>query len=649
MGALVTVTRKVTVNDSDAIPYTIRVMGDAIRNASTYLPLRNHAASLASLADPHDYLGQVQNVYNDVITHWRYVRDPEGVETVTVTPPEIMQYVLGFNGGVGRGYGAGDCDDITIAAGALLQSIGLPVRIVTTAEYDTPDTWTHVFLQVDVPGYGWITFDPVLHPAHKLGGIVDSPKYGIWSLDGNYMETLKGCTPIQGYSGLAGTDLSGFFNAPQINEPVFGIEEVAPGNPYFGCAIRNMGYIGNANNYTVELGSADYLPDGSGRAITPILAFSPDDFDYIKTVGCPYPGMKAIGNTGYVYEYVKGTNSNGLQGPIINFFKRIGRGIRNFFSTIWNGVKKVFEATKFGRWVLKVVDGVIGFAVKIVKPLAQFVGKYAPALAPVAALIPGIGIPLAGYLLSAGGIAKVFNQFGVPLITVIQIIDGEEVELQIPQFENIDQAINVKTELLNTALNAPDITPEEITAIQEEITDLQNLTQDDLDAINESMEEIGMDFTTGATAEQGQIAQLRDDLALQQMDMTDEEIARTQAYLENVNPADPYGELLTPENVERLATIAQGSAAARANAARVASQQAAARAMYERANSPEVRAAAAAAQNATQARYNYIQTQSRAAAARAAAERGAFTRQQLMQDSFDFLQNIGFQISAMEV
>jgi hypothetical protein len=410
-----------------------------------------------------------------------------------------------------------------------------------------------------------------------------------------------------------------------------------------------MGYIGNANNYTVELGQNDYLNDGSGRAITPILAFSPDDFDYLKTVGCPYPGMRAIGNTGYVYEYVKASNSNGLQGPIINFFKRIGRGIRDFFRTIWDGVKKVFEATKFGRWVLKVVDGVVGFAVKIVKPLAQFVGKWAPALAPVAALIPGIGIPLASYVLSAGGVAKAFNEFGVPLLNVVQIIDGQEVELQIPQFENIEQAIAVKTDLLNSALQAPDITPEEIQAVQEEITDLQNLTQDDLDKINESMEEIGMDLTTGATAEKGEIATVIEDVLAQDLELSDQEVARTQAYMENVNPDDPYGQLMTPENIEQVAAIAQGSAAARANAARVASQTAAARARYERAFSPEVRAAAQAAQNAAQAQADYIADVSRARQQSAAAEREAMNLFQRVQASTDFLENIGYQISVLEV
>jgi len=646
----VTTTRMVTINDSDAIPFTIRIIGDSIRNAATYLPLRNHAASLASLAPPHDYLGQVQNIYNDIVENWRYVRDPDGVETVTVTPPEIMQYVLGFNGGVGRGYGAGDCDDITIAAGGLLQSIGLPVRIVTSAEPTDPNNWTHVFLQVDVPGHGWITFDPVLYPAEPLGGIVDSPKYGIWSLDGNYVQTLKGWYEVASKrSNLGGVDLSGFFDQPRSNEPVFTLEELAPGNPYFGCAIRNMGYIGNANNYSVELGAADYLPDGSGRAVTPILAFAPDDFDYIKTVGTPYPGMKAVGNTGYIYEYVKASNSNGLRGPVINFFKRIGRGIVNLVKKIWDGVKKVFEATKFGRWVLDVVDGVIGFAAKIVTPLAKFVGEYAPILAPVAALIPGIGIPLASYVLSAGGVAKLYNKWGVPLLNVIMVIDGKEVSMDIPQFADLEQAIGVKTDMLTEALNAPDITSDEIELIQAELDDLNNLTDDDLEALNESMAEIGMDLTTGATEDPGVFDQIRTFLQQQSMDMSDEEIARTQGYLQTVNTADPYGELFTVDNLEKAAEIAQGSAAARAAAARTASEIAQARAYYERVNSPEVRAAAEGAQAAAQAQAAYVQEQSRAAAARAAAERGAYTEQQLLQNSVDFLQSIGFQISAMEV
>jgi len=91
---------------------TIGVIGQAIKNSSIYLPIRNRAAALASTAPPKDYLGQMKAVFDDFVQRWRYVRDPDGKELVTTSPVQVFKLVMGGTNadpGAGFGLGVGDC------------------------------------------------------------------------------------------------------------------------------------------------------------------------------------------------------------------------------------------------------------------------------------------------------------------------------------------------------------------------------------------------------------------------------------------------------------------------------------------------------------------------------------------------------------
>jgi len=169
---------------------TIRLIGRAILRGSRYLPIRNHAAALATMAGPKDYLGQVRNVYEDLIRRWRYVNDPFGTELLTYGPRALATMVLGLDGrGVGRGKGAGDCDCVAAATGASLMSIGRPVRLAVIAPRGAPpgDVFTHVFVQAHVPRVGWVTVDPVVHPRRGFGSTPDHSRIAIFGLNGGLL------------------------------------------------------------------------------------------------------------------------------------------------------------------------------------------------------------------------------------------------------------------------------------------------------------------------------------------------------------------------------------------------------------------------------------------------------------------------------
>ncbi len=166
---------------------TVRIIGQAIKNGSRYLPIRNHAAALASLARPKDYLGQVAQIYKDATRRWRYVKDPVSREMVSYSPEVLYNLVMGMDGvGAGLGFGVGDCDCITGAIGAQLESVGFPVRIAITAPITAPpgNMFGHVFAQANVPKVGWVTVDPVMHPKIGLGRAPRHSRIAFFNLDG---------------------------------------------------------------------------------------------------------------------------------------------------------------------------------------------------------------------------------------------------------------------------------------------------------------------------------------------------------------------------------------------------------------------------------------------------------------------------------
>lgn len=401
---------------------TIKLVGQAIKNATNYLPLRNHAASLATLAKPKDYLGQVREIYKDIIKRWRYVNDPFGVELLTYGPEALYRLVLGLDGkGVGRGYGAGDCDCVSAAAGAMLQAIGRPVRIAITAPPGAPAgrQFSHIFVQALVPRVGWVTVDPVVHPKHGFGHTPAHSRIAYFGLDGQ----------LYGYSGNA-KSLAGLQESGETMQPMqipdltdwtdYGLGGVdyeptaAPedwrryGLPNYGAYAETMGII--SGEYLGLAAEVDL--DIYGRTVaarTPMIELDPTDYRYIQVMKRPYPGMLGLGDDGTLYEY------DGTLGFFRKLFRKAKKAVKRVAKRIKKGVKKVLKKIPGGKYLLKLGEKVFKIAKKIVKPLTKFVGRYAAKLAPVAALIPGYGPAIAAGLYTAGKIANLMNKYGVKL------------------------------------------------------------------------------------------------------------------------------------------------------------------------------------------------------------------------------------------
>jgi len=406
---------------------TLRRIGAAIRRASVYPPIRNHAAAVASTAPPKDFLGQLQAVYSDFTNRWRYVKDPVSKELLTNSPEAIWRLTMGGDGvGVGAGYGAGDCDCVTTALGAVLESIGFKTRLGTTAPRTSAPgrLFGHVFIQAHVPKIGWVTLDPVLHPLKGFGAVADHSRIAFWDLDGNLLGYRGNFTGLG--QNTEDNEMLGSINDDQMwpNYGFGGDDPEPDASPvewsYLGLSdwgwmntpqgkmstIESYGMIpGEMLGFGVEVDDNDAW--GPGTVRTPMLELALDDYRYVQQNGRPYDGMLGLGDTGEIYYY------DGLGGFFKKLIRKVKKGVRKVAKRVKKGIKKVLKKSKFGRFLLKVGGKIKKIAMKIVKPLIKFVGKYAAKLAPIAALIPGFGPAVAGGLLVAGKIAKTMQKWGV--------------------------------------------------------------------------------------------------------------------------------------------------------------------------------------------------------------------------------------------
>jgi Transglutaminase-like superfamily len=448
---------KVSDKPLDQIRKTIKLIGQAIQGGSVHLPIRNHAAALATTAGPKDYVGQVNAIFSDFVKNWRYVKDPVDNELIVTSPDAIYNLIIGGgknSPGIGRGKGAGDCDDATVALGSMLQSIGIPVRIAVTAPPGFPagPFFTHVFAQASIPGLGWISVDPVPWPKHTLGYTPQNSRIAFFNLDGKLIGYNGN---VQGLQFFGNPEVIAMNIGPQTMSTLGSIPDIRYWQD-IGLAgtdddqepldwrkyvLRDFGrYAGSVGILSGEgLGLAaevEYWQEPGGRLIarTPMLELAPQDYLYVKQNRAAYDGMLALGDDGTVYRY------DGLAG----WFKKLFKKAKSFVKKIGKGVKKLIKKIPGGKYLVKIGEKIFSIANKFVKPLVKFVGKYAAKLAPVAALIPGYGPAIAAGLYTAGKVANLMTKYGVELI-------GQKGKARNLKFKSGDSAKQFQKELKQAA------------------------------------------------------------------------------------------------------------------------------------------------------------------------------------------------------
>ncbi len=191
-----------TVHTGDPVGATLRAMGNAARQASETWTVREWAARLATKAKPHDYVGQLRQLYRGILDRWRYVREPG--EWVTSTGDAVVKYTLGaqyncsdplkcvLDAGNRSGWqrGWGDCDDVSalVAAG----SLALGMTPYFRAVFPPGGGGGHVSALVRTPDGVLVSVDPVGYPHHPFGWVYSPPGSSVITTDMDGRTVSKG-------------------------------------------------------------------------------------------------------------------------------------------------------------------------------------------------------------------------------------------------------------------------------------------------------------------------------------------------------------------------------------------------------------------------------------------------------------------------
>jgi len=455
---------------------------------SRHLPIRHLAGRATASAPPKDYAKQIQAVY-DAITKawWHYNFDPVGAEVLTLQPERVFDVTLGSGRKNKSGYG--DCDDIAIASGALLGSIGFETIIATSVRPGSPHIFDHVFVFVKAPNMpNWIPFDPVLYPKKGCGDLVAFKRMALWSLNGKLLKKVGPFPPrfdavMQSFGRvqpkiapeyLTGTERKdemlrpnyhdfqdysdyvqgvGFGSVPMnptTRKPIINADTLPDFEMYgiagFGCYNGEMGYTtgDQVPHIMAEVDNTDLIGN-TGLVRTKHFEMDPDDYAYMIKTGVPRVGAMALADDGDIYAWQPAYD--GLGGLFKRLARRVKKRVKKIGRRIKKGVRKVGSgiksfAKRIGKTkVFRLGKRILKTAMKHVKPfLKKYGGKIMTAVAPIAAMIPGAGPFISTALVVGGRAVDIANKAKVVLDKVGR-----------PIFKSVKQAKDFKSLLKNAA------------------------------------------------------------------------------------------------------------------------------------------------------------------------------------------------------
>lgn len=364
----------------DGLPHvdaTVRKMADLAAEGAHDYSVRQLATRILEAAGvpSKDEIGEVAALYTWVCQNITYRKDPHGLELVQ-SPRRTLEER------------AGDCDDIGTLLGALLGSVGYPVRFCTCGAH--PEAQEHVWPEAFVYG-DWLAVDPVLLPPGLMGNVGCPPGMGlgqrmpgfgrVYDDRGKYtgpLPSLQGhpSDPAQEWLWAAG-------DAAALTLPNYVQELTPPGDvllngPIPDSVARDIASKALTLHKTEHEAMAAYLggqPNAHERTLWTqgsnwALSVPPQRggmtrlyIPHVREVAAPRPGMIAHNDAGELLMY---------SGPHSQL-----AGVGGAWSKIKRGLKKV------GNWI---------------NELVQLAGKYA---GPILTMFPATA-PYGAALIAAG-------------------------------------------------------------------------------------------------------------------------------------------------------------------------------------------------------------------------------------------------------
>jgi transglutaminase-like putative cysteine protease len=128
----------------NGITQTVNAIRDCVTAGLRDPSVRLRAESVVAHCAERDEQCEVRSIFTWVLNHFRYRRDPTGLELVKgpeVSDAEITQ----------RGFFQGDCDDVTTYLAALLKAMGYQVKVATIAIPGQGQAYRHIYPSVYLP------------------------------------------------------------------------------------------------------------------------------------------------------------------------------------------------------------------------------------------------------------------------------------------------------------------------------------------------------------------------------------------------------------------------------------------------------------------------------------------------------------------
>lgn len=123
------------------ISQTVNAIKTAVAFAIRRPEIRHRAEMIVFGCAERDEFCEVTRIMKWVESHFRYVRDPVGLEMVK--SPEVVDAEI-----TAQDKFQGDCDDVTAYVAALLKSVGYNVRAVVIAVPGKGDEFRHIYPEV---------------------------------------------------------------------------------------------------------------------------------------------------------------------------------------------------------------------------------------------------------------------------------------------------------------------------------------------------------------------------------------------------------------------------------------------------------------------------------------------------------------------
>ena len=153
------ISRKFLGWGDEAISNTLILMARIIKESARNYYVRRWAEEMVSGAERDEY-SKVQAIYDFLTDHVQYLRDMEGIEMLKKPEISLKEIEEGYIPQL-------DCDCMSLLAGSLIRSIGLPVALRAIAPHEK-NKYSHVYDMIKIKDHGWIAFD-LTKPDYGLG------------------------------------------------------------------------------------------------------------------------------------------------------------------------------------------------------------------------------------------------------------------------------------------------------------------------------------------------------------------------------------------------------------------------------------------------------------------------------------------------